>query len=78
MRKNSFKELEEIEFKEINMRTENIRNGISSDIGMMRYVTSVFELYFPKIVDLFVSLAGGSPSGGDDTKKKNPNRYPDM
>ena len=77
MAKNSFKELEEIELQEVSMRTDNIRNGIASDIGMMRYVTSVIELYFPKIVDLFVSLAGGSPSV-PDSKKRNPNRYPDM
>jgi len=77
MRKNSFKELEKIELQEVSMRTDNIRNGIASDIGMMRYVTSVIELYFPKIVDLFVSLAGGSP-GVPDSKKRNPNRYPDM
>lgn len=77
MKKNSFKELEEIEFKEISMRSENIRNGIAADIGMMRYVTSVIELYFPKIVDLFVSLAGGSPNVPDSTVNK-PNRYPDM
>ena len=77
MRKNSFKELEEIELKEISMRTENIRNGINSDIGMMKYVTSVIELYFPKIVDLFISLAGGS-TGEDEDSKRNSKRYPDM
>jgi len=77
MRKNSFKELEEIEFKEISMRSDNIRNGIASDIGMMKYVTSVIDLYFPKIVDLFISLAGGSPSVPDSTKTRQ-NRYPDM
>lgn len=77
MKKNSFKELEEIEFKEISMRSDNIRNGIDSDIGMMKYVASVIELYFPKIVDLFVSLAGGSPGGPEDVKK-NRNKYPDL
>ena len=76
MRKNSFKELEEIELKEVSMRSDNIRNGIASDIGMMRYVTSVIDLYFPKIMDLFVSLAGGSPS--DDNDKRNAKKYPDM
>ncbi|MDF1695498.1 MAG: hypothetical protein P1U56_06685 [Saprospiraceae bacterium] len=77
MRKNSFKELEEVELEEISMKTENIRNGISSDIGMMRYVSSVMELYFPKIIDLLVALAGGSPGQGDETKR-NQNKYPDM
>ncbi len=77
MRKNSFKELEKIELEEISMPSDNIRKGIASDIGMMKYITSVIELYFPKIVDLFVSLAGGGPTVPDSTKR-NPNRYPDM
>ena len=77
MRKNSFKELEEIELKEVSMRHENIRNGIASDIGMMKYVSSVIELYFPKIVDLFVSMAGGNPKSESDSKR-NQGKYPDM
>ena len=77
MKKNSFKELEKLELEEVSMRSDTIRNGIASDIGMMRYVTSVIELYFPKIVDLFVSLAGGSPTVPDNSNK-NPNKYPDM
>ncbi len=77
MRKNSFKELEEIEFKEVSMRSDNIRNGIASDLGLMKYITSVIELYFPKLIDLFVSMAGGSP-GVPDSAKKNSNRYHDM
>lgn len=77
MRKNSFKELEELELKDISMRSENIRNGIASDIGIMRYVSSILDLYFPKIMDLFVSMAGGSPSD-DNEAKRNPKRYPDM
>jgi hypothetical protein len=77
LKKNSFKELEELEIKEVSMRSESIKNGIASDIGMMRYVTSVIELYFPKIMDLVVSMAGGSPSKPDSAKGK-PNRYPDI
>jgi hypothetical protein len=76
MRKNSFKELEELELKEVSMRTDNIRNGINSDIGMMKYVSSVIELYFPKILDLFVVLAGGNIS--DNSNKRNQKKYPDM
>ena len=77
MEKNSFKELEKIELEEVSMRADNIRNGIASDIGMMRYVSSIFELYFPKIVDLFISMAGGSPNIPDNSRK-NPGKYPDM
>lgn len=77
MRKNSFKELEELELQEVSMKTENIRNGINSDIGMVRYFTEIIDLYFPKVMDLFVSLAGGSP-GGADNNKRNTNKYPDM
>lgn len=76
--RNSFKDLEELEMREIsNESTTMIRNGIASDIGIMKYVSSIIEMYFPKIVDLFIGLAGGSPSApaSDLTRKS---RYPDL
>jgi protein involved in sex pheromone biosynthesis len=74
--RNSFKELEELEMQEVSMDSARIKNGVNSDIGIMRYVTSVVEMYFPKIVDLFISLAGGSSDKDDNMRKQN--KYPDL
>lgn len=78
--RNSFKELEELEMRDVSMQSDAIKNGITSDIGILKYVSSIVEMYFPKIVDLFVGLAGGSPS--DQAKigknEKQPSKYPDL
>lgn len=76
--RNSFKDLEKIELEEVSMNTEAIKNGITSDIGIMKYVSEILDMFFPKIIDLFVGLAGSdkpeSPSNGDKKKSK----YPDI
>lgn len=72
--RNSFKELEELEMQNVSMPSDAIKNGITSDIGILKYVSTIFEIYFPKLADLFVGLAGG----GTDSGQKKPNRYPDL
>ncbi|MEE9439909.1 MAG: hypothetical protein V3V14_12960 [Saprospiraceae bacterium] len=60
MKKNNFKELEELELEGLSISSDKILNGISADIGILRYISEVVELYFPKIIDLFVGLAGAN------------------
>ena len=72
--RNNFKELEELEMQNISMPSDAIKSGISSDIGILRFVSSIVEMYFPKLADLFVGLAGGE----SDSKNRKPNRYPDL
>ena len=71
-RKNSFKELEKLEMEEVSMRKDVIKKGIDSDIGIMRYFSSILELFFPKLLDLVISLFGDKPIGskGSDNNKK--------
>ena len=73
--KNSFKELEELEMKDIRMKSDKILMGVNADIGIMKYIGSIVELYFPKIVDLFVGLAGGPGSAPNESTTRN--TYPD-
>lgn len=75
--RNSFKELEELEMQNVSMPSNAIKNGITSDIGIMKFVSTIVEMYFPKIAELFIGLAGGEP-GAVAEKKKKPNRYPDL
>ncbi|MFT6336319.1 MAG: hypothetical protein ACJATI_003078 [Halioglobus sp.] len=75
--RNSFKELEELEMQEVSMDSARIKNGINSDIGIMRYVTSIIEMYFAKIIDMFIDLAGGSPDIPKNGLKRQ-NKYPDL
>ena len=75
--RNSFKELEELEMQEVSMDSASIKNGISSDIGIMRFVTSVVEMYFPKIVEMFVGLSGGTLDKSAMNRRKQ-SKYPDL
>ena len=76
MRQNSFKELEKLEMEQINFEPHKVQNAIASDIGFFRHITSIVELFFPKIMDLFVSLSGGNPDG--HSQSSNQSKYPDM
>lgn len=73
--RNSFKELEDLEMQDVSIKNNDIKKGISSDIGILKYVSTIVEMYFPKIADLFVGLAGGE---SNSTQNKKPNRYPDL
>ena len=75
--RNSFKELEDLEMQNVSMPSDAIKKGISSDIGILKYVSTIVEMYFPKIADLFVGLAGGD-SDSNLRKGKKPSRYPDL
>ena len=74
--RNSFKELEELEMQNVSMESSAIRNGIASDIGILRFMTSIVEMYFPRIVDLFVGFSGGEPGDSDVSRQKS--KYPDL
>jgi hypothetical protein len=72
--RNSFKELEELEMQNVSMPSDAIKNGITSDIGILKFISTIVEMYFPKLADLFIGLSGGESTD----KNKKPNRYPDL
>ena len=73
---NNFKKLQDVELADIDVNTDGIKSGIASDMGLIRFLTSTVELYFPRIFDLFIGMAGGTPEGGSMNKRAN--KYPDM
>ncbi len=76
---NNFKKLEEIEFENISMRSDVVRNNIGANLGAMRFLTDIVELYFPRVVDLFVGLTGGEPGHIDHNDSRSTrSKYPDM
>jgi len=75
---NNFKKLEEMELQNVaNVNTESIKNGISSNLGSIRFVTNIVELYFPKVVDIILGMMGVD-SGNVEKEKEDKNRYPDL
>ena len=75
--RNSWKELEEEDYKSVQFDADRVQSGISAEIGIFRFIGEVVDLYFPKVVDLFVSLVGGTPSKPDDNTRGK-SRYPDL
>jgi len=75
---NNFKKLEEMELQKVaSINTESIKNGISSNMGSIRFVTNIVELYFPKVVDVILGMMGVG-SGSVEKEKNNNSRYPDL
>lgn len=71
---NNFKRLEEIEMENLLMRTEDVRSNIDSNLGSIKFVTNILELYFPTVIDLFLGLTGGRTKSDSPNK----NKYPDL
>lgn len=72
---NNFKRLEDdMEMENLSVRTEGVRNNLESNLGSMRFVTNILELYIPAVIDLFLGFTGGRTK----PEKPNKNKYPDL
>jgi len=78
MKPNNFQELER---QEMEQRTvpHKIKAGIDSQVGFFQFIGSIFELYLPKMVDLFVhrmsnEITPKSNDSGLNGKSKYPNQ----
>lgn len=65
---NNFKELEEKELRGSPL-PPRVARDINQNIGVLRFISNIIELYMPKVAELFVSLSGGNM----DTDKIPPN-----
>lgn len=73
---NNFKKLQDLEMENVSIKSDVIKSNIGANLGSLKFVTNIVELYFPMIIDLLVGLTGGEPGKIDNNKKSN--RYPDM
>lgn len=73
---NNFKKLQELEMENVSIKSDVIKSNIGANLGSLKFITNIVELYFPMIIDLLVGLTGGEPGKIDNNKKSN--RYPDM
>lgn len=75
---NNFKKLEELELENLEMRTDLVKNNISANLGSVRFLTNIVELYFPRIVELFVGMTGGNPGSIQNSDVSARSKYPDL
>jgi len=74
---NNFKKLEEIELQKLTMRDDVVKSNITANLSSVRFLTNIVELYFPRIVEIFVGLTGGNP-GTINNDKPSSSKYPDL
>ena len=75
--RNSFKDLEKLKLEDVKYDSDRVKNAIDSDMGFIRYITSIVEMYFPRVIDLFITLSGGTPNSPDQNNIKK-SKYPDL
>jgi len=71
--RNNFQELERQEMEQRTVPSK-IKNGIDSQVGFFQFVGSLFELYLPKMVDLFVHRMSNESSESNTTSRQYPNQ----
>ena len=58
---NNFKELEKLQEKEYNNLNPDVRTNLVSSMGLFRFIGDIFDLFIPKVMDMFIKISGGSP-----------------
>ena len=72
--RNNFQELERQEMEQRTVPSK-IKNGIDSQVGFFQFIGSLFELYLPKMVDLFVNkMSNDSKDINVNGQQKYPNQ----
>jgi len=72
MRINNFQELERQEMEQRNVPT-NIKNSIDAQVGFFQFVGNLFELFIPRMVDLFANKMS-TKNQSENSKSKYPNQ----
>ena len=74
MRVNNFKELEREEIRNIDPSIEKIKSNVNSNLGIFQLIGEMVEMFLPRLLNMIVSLTGGSSIDDEDDKK--PSKYP--
>lgn len=68
MAKNNFKELEKLLSENKEFTFEKVKNNIVSSRNLFGFIGDIIELFIPRIIDVFVGMAGGE-SESEPTSK---------
>ena len=56
---NNFKKLEDDELRGSPL-PPRVARDVTQNLGILRFISNVIDLYMPKVAELFVSLSGGN------------------
>ena len=71
---NSFKELEKLHLEQFEKKSPEIKNQIEGETSSYKFIGDVLDLYFNKIMGVFVAMTGGevNQEKSPDTENSNP------
>ncbi len=70
---NNFKELQKIQVDKVEFRSSRIKSGITSSMGAFSFVGNMLDHFIPKVLGIFVNMAGGDDSKTTIRRPKYPN-----
>ncbi len=71
---NSFKELEKLHEEEFEKKSSEVKKQIDGTTSSYKFIGDILDLYFNKIVGVFVAMTGGdiADKSKNNNKKDNP------
>ena len=71
---NSFKELEKLHLAQFEKKSPEIKQQIDGETSSYKFIGDILDLYFNKVMGVFVAMTGGdiSDKASKDTSTKNP------
>ena len=73
---NSFKELEKLHLEQFEKKSPDIKQQIDGETSSYKFIGDILDLYFNKIMGVFVAMTGGDMNDTTTTKEtstKKPN-----
>jgi len=70
---NNFKELQKQQIAEVEFSSNSVKSGITSSMGAFRFVGDMLDHFIPKVLGIFVNMAGGDDSKTTIRRPKYPN-----
>lgn len=65
---NSFKKLGKEEEEKFPHPPPETEMGVMGNVRVFSFMSNILELYLPRVVDMFVSIIGGSPEKEEEKK----------
>ncbi len=70
---NNFKELQKMQMEEVQFGSSRIKSGITSSMGAFSFVGNMLDHFIPKVLGIFVNMAGGDDNKTSIRRPKYPN-----
>ena len=70
---NNFKELQKMQLDKVEFKSSRIKSGITSSIGAFSFVGNMLDHFIPKVLGIFVNMAGGDDNKTTIRRPKYPN-----